>query len=250
MFSLREGNFGMRIDDESLLIQLYIDDIGLTNPIGPKKDRHKMTMVYFLLEDMPDKHRSQLQSINLLAICPSDSVKVREIFWFISLCSLSFDRKDPRKSKRFFQPIIDDLNALQEHGLSIGGRRVSLSFSTLCADKLAAYQVGGFQASFSSNHFCRRCYILFNDRALPLSPSKTVWRTSVEHDHHLQTIHTDPQPGDCMHDFVEGSCPLVVMALLKEASASRLITYGERGAASCAVFHELCVHFQLVCANA
>ena len=68
MFSVREGNFGWRLDDQSFLIQLYIDDIGLTNPIGPRKDRHKMTMVYFLAEDMPDKFRSQVQSINLLAI--------------------------------------------------------------------------------------------------------------------------------------------------------------------------------------
>lgn len=95
-----------------------------------------------------------------------------------------------------------------------------------------------------------------------------VWRTSIEHDHHVQSIHTDPQhrplfgivgasifdglqgfhpifslPGDCMHDFLEGSCPLVVMALLKEASASRLITYGERATAFCAMSRELCVHF-------
>ena len=80
MFSLREGNFGPRIDDESYLIQLYIDDIGLTNPIGPRKDLHKMTMVYFLLEDIPDKFRSQVQSINLLAIGPCKSLKVWKIF--------------------------------------------------------------------------------------------------------------------------------------------------------------------------
>lgn len=102
MFSLREGNFGMRIDDESLLIQLYIDDIGLTNPIGPRKDRHKMTMVYFLLEDMPDKHRSQVQSINLLAICPRDSLKVREMF-FVHLTVFSFFRSEgPTQVKAFF----------------------------------------------------------------------------------------------------------------------------------------------------
>lgn len=80
MFSLREGNFGTRVDDESLLVQLYVDDIGLTNPIGPRKDRHKMTMVYFLLEDMPDKYRSQVQNINLLAIGPYGSLKVRAVF--------------------------------------------------------------------------------------------------------------------------------------------------------------------------
>ena len=36
-------------DDANLLIQLYVDNIGLTNPIGQQKDRHEMTMVYFLL---------------------------------------------------------------------------------------------------------------------------------------------------------------------------------------------------------
>lgn len=76
MFSLRDGNYGVRIGDDSFLIQLYVDDIGLTNPIGPQRDCHKMTMVYFLLEDLPDKFRSQVQSINLLAIAPSKSLKV------------------------------------------------------------------------------------------------------------------------------------------------------------------------------
>ena len=89
-------------DDESLLIQLYIDDIGLTNPIGSRKDRHKMTMVYFLLEDMPDKHRSQVQSINLLVICPRGSLKVREIL-FIHLAVFTFFQSEgPTQVKAFF----------------------------------------------------------------------------------------------------------------------------------------------------
>ncbi|CAF4577000.1 unnamed protein product, partial [Rotaria magnacalcarata] len=28
-----------------------------------------------------------------------------------------------------------------------------------------------------------------------------------------------------MHDFFEGVCPLIIVAMLKEASSSRLITY-------------------------
>lgn len=76
MFSYRDGSFGSWIDDASLLVQLYVDDIGLTNPIGPRKDRHKMTMVYFLLEDVPDQFRSQVQSINLLAIGSTNALKV------------------------------------------------------------------------------------------------------------------------------------------------------------------------------
>jgi hypothetical protein len=78
MLSLRDGNFGARIDDESLLLQLYVDDIGLTSPLGSRRDAHKMTLIYFLLEDIPDQFRSQVQNINLVAVGPYKSVKVQE----------------------------------------------------------------------------------------------------------------------------------------------------------------------------
>jgi hypothetical protein len=77
MFSFRDGHFGNRIDDDSLLMQLYIDDIGLANPIGAKKDKHKMSMIYFSLEDIPDQHRSQLEHIYLVGICTSGTLKVK-----------------------------------------------------------------------------------------------------------------------------------------------------------------------------
>lgn len=77
MFSFRDGDFGTRIDDDSLLIQLYLDDIGVTNPIGAKRDSNKLTMVYFSLEDMPEEYRSKLDFIHLLAICNSKVLKVK-----------------------------------------------------------------------------------------------------------------------------------------------------------------------------
>ncbi|CAF2907634.1 unnamed protein product, partial [Rotaria sp. Silwood2] len=69
MFSYRDGAYGSRIDDGSLLLQLYIDDIGVTNPIGVKKDQHKLSMIYFSLEDVPDQYRSRLDFIHLLGVC-------------------------------------------------------------------------------------------------------------------------------------------------------------------------------------
>ncbi|CAF3283343.1 unnamed protein product [Rotaria socialis] len=75
MFPFRDGDYGSRIDDDSLLIQLYVDDIGLTNPIGVKKDRHNMFMVNFSLEDFPDQYRSQLEQIYLVAVCEGGILK-------------------------------------------------------------------------------------------------------------------------------------------------------------------------------
>ena len=79
MFSFRDGYFGARVDDDSLLHQLYLDDIGVTNPIGAKKDNHKMAMFYFSLEDIPEQYRSKLDFIQLLAVCESKALKVQPL---------------------------------------------------------------------------------------------------------------------------------------------------------------------------
>lgn len=76
MFSIRDAYHGGKLDHQSLLIQLYLDDIGLTNPIGAKRDQHKMTMVYFTLEDVPDQYRSRLDFVHLIGICDSKVLKV------------------------------------------------------------------------------------------------------------------------------------------------------------------------------
>ncbi|CAF3976229.1 unnamed protein product [Adineta steineri] len=75
MLSIRDGHYGNRFDEDSLLIQFYLNDIGLTNPLGAKRDKHKMTMVYFCLEDVPDKYRSKLNFIQLVAVCESKHLK-------------------------------------------------------------------------------------------------------------------------------------------------------------------------------
>ncbi|CAF1502731.1 unnamed protein product [Adineta ricciae] len=189
MFSFRDGEYGSRIDDDSLLVQLYIDDIGITNPIGAKKDMHKMSMIYFTLEDVPDQHRSQLEHIHLVGICT-------------------------------------------------------------IADNLAAHQIGGFQSSFSTGYVCRRCFMKHCDLHLPMTQIRPDTRTSAYHDdlvkritsnlnqtsimgvvgksplYDLDGFHpTMSLPADLMHDYLEGVCPRVIISLLKEASALKLIAY-------------------------
>lgn len=77
MFSIRDAFHGLKIDDDYLLIQLYVDDIGLTNPLGSKRDKHKVSMIYFTLEDIPDRYRSKIDFIQLVGICESRLLKVK-----------------------------------------------------------------------------------------------------------------------------------------------------------------------------
>lgn len=82
MFSIRNGYYGSKTDDDHLLIQLYIDDISLTNPLGAKRDQQKYSMIYFTIEDVPDYHRSKLDSIQLVGICNSKILKVKDFINF------------------------------------------------------------------------------------------------------------------------------------------------------------------------
>ncbi|CAF1657680.1 unnamed protein product [Rotaria magnacalcarata] len=156
------------------------------------------------------------------------------------------------KAKRFLQPIINNLNELQVNGLFINGNHLKFTFSTMVADNLAAHLIGGFQMSFNNGYFCRRCYIKSADRNLPISMTKADTRTCIDYDKFVEKVIRNPYesplmgineksalegligfhpimslPGDLMHDYIEGICPLVMMALLKQASSMRLVTYGE-----------------------
>lgn len=169
---------------------------------------------------------------------------------FIAMNIFYFE--DNMKAKRFLKPILENLNQLQMNGLIINGNHLKFSFSTMVSDNLAAHLIGGFQLSFSNGYFCRRCYIKYADRNLPILMSQADNRTSIDHDKFVEELIRNPHdspfmgitgkstldeligfhpvmslPGDLMHDFIEGVCPLVIMAILKQASSMRLVTYGE-----------------------
>lgn len=157
------------------------------------------------------------------------------------------------KAREFFDPIVQNINKLQRDGLSINGKILKFSFSTIVADNLAAHLLGGFQCSFNHGYFCRRCFITNADKAIPFNELKVEARTIAYHDELVGKIIANSSrsslmgvvgaspilglidfhpitslAGDIMHDFIEGVCPIVIMRLLKQASSLRILTYGER----------------------
>jgi hypothetical protein len=155
--------------------------------------------------------------------------------------------------RSFFRPIIENINRLQLDGLSINGKKLKFSFSTIVAANLAAHLLGGFQCSFSSGYFCRRCYITPTEKMLPIDSININTRTIAHHGDLVRRIYIDPSesplmgvtgsspiisligfhpinslPADIMHYFIEGVCPVAVLGLLKQASALRILNYGEK----------------------
>jgi hypothetical protein len=242
----------LRNKSDSLLVQLYIDEIGLTNPLGAKRDTQKLTMLYFQLEDLPDTVKSMLKSIGLLAMCHSNYLSIKS------------------NRKRFFDPIVADLNALQTNGIYIPtiSSRLNFAFTVVTGDHLALNDIGGFQKTFNSGQFCRHCHIDYDQRLISLNEISYTSRTTDEHDNLVQQVQnlnnnimlegvadTSPLsqligfhpvislPNDPMHDINEGKqkktyfsrkqaffhnlgvCGIVLLAMVKEASTKRIFSY-------------------------
>ncbi|CAF1288923.1 unnamed protein product [Rotaria sordida] len=231
-----KSNLSRQTSSNALLLKLYTDGIAITNPIGPKKDSHKFTCFYYLLDDLPDIVRSQVNSIGLHCICYTKHLK-----------------KDNDRLI-LMKILVEDLNKLQTEGITIPclSSRIYFVFSTLCGDNLASNEVGGFQQSFSSGSFCRHCFVTYEQRHIPLTDISFVPRTRLKHDMIVNKVianndgqiiqgvkseswfkdligfhATESLPPDLMHDIAEGMCPLIISALLKETIQQRLLTYAE-----------------------
>ena len=196
----------------SFLLQLYTDEVSVTNPIGPKKDEKKLLLFYYILDDLPPIIRSLLNSIGLIGIC------------------LSKFLTNPSHRRIYFEAMINDLNELQTKGLTLStcSGRLYFAFDLIAADNLAANGLGGFQKNFNNGYFCRMCYISYSYRSISLTDISFLLRSEISHDNYvtqmLQSKNsifgiTDQSdfsnliafhpvkslPFDIMHDFSEGN---------------------------------------------
>ena len=207
-------NLSRQANSNAFLLKLYTDGISITNPIGAKRDSHKFTCFYYLLDDMPEIIRSKVNSIGLFAMCYSKHLN------------------DQNNQRILMDVLVNDLNNLQNEGISIvcPSSRIYFVFSTVCGDNLAANEIGGFQKTFSSGNFCRHCYITYEQRLIPLTDISFAPRTRLRHDiilneiiannndHAIQGVRcsswfmnligfhpTESLPPDLMHNIAEGN---------------------------------------------
>lgn len=208
------SNISNQKNSNTLLLKLYTDGIAITNPIGPKKDFHKFTCFYYMMDDLPDVIRSQVNAISLY-------------------CMAYTKHLDDKISRNILMNIlVNDLNELINEGFTVPclSSRVYFVFSSLCGDNLASNEVGGFQKRFNSGNFCRHCLITYEQRHIPLTNISFVPRSRLRHDmiinhimrnnngQHFQGVNdyswfkdligfhpTESLPLDIMHDTAEGN---------------------------------------------
>ncbi|KAK0130960.1 hypothetical protein N1851_034359 [Merluccius polli] len=231
-FSFRDGHYYrdnglLGVQDASISIGLYIDDLELCNPLGSSKKIHKITAVYWVLLNLPSKFRSTLPLIQLA--CLGKTVDVRQF---------GYDA--------FLYPLIRDLGFLETVGVYIEALDTFVKGTVfcVCADNL------GFQEAFNVEKFCRFCCIS-RDQIGNYEPRNFPLRTVMQHDSFVEQLKLSDKPKPCvngvrsscvlsklsffhpvtgfppdlLHDLFEGVVPVELCLCLKELIRKGFITF-------------------------
>jgi hypothetical protein len=164
----------IRQEGQVLGIQVYYDEVELANALGTAAGRNKTGFFYWSLMNLPPEWRSNLRSIQLLAIVNSDLLK-------------------KYGAKKLLQPFLDDLQKL-ECGIDFevrGKCQKWHGFIINCVgDMPASNFIGGFKISASAHLPCRICFIS-QDNMCATRESQCRLRDKVIHEQQVTEI-SDP----------------------------------------------------------
>ncbi len=150
-------------DRTALQVLLYVDEFTVSNPLGYRVAKYKITAIYFLLGNLEPKFRSKVDLIQLAALARSMLVKK---YGLLSL----------------FEPVINDLRVLETEGIEVRIQGRTLFFRGTCsmcaADNLGAHIIGKFPENFSTSlRLCRHCMVTkhqLSQSSREIFPMRTV----------------------------------------------------------------------------
>jgi hypothetical protein len=219
-----------------LLLHLYTDEVEICNPLGSSKKKHKITVVYMTLGNVPRKYLSALRNIHLVLLCPSSVVRKYGLV-------------------QVLQPLVNDLQTIEKNGFLVSFAGLSYHFfgtmATLSADNLASHELGGFRMCLSSGRICRHCMVTYNNMKCFYSETDEnfpVLRTATIHKQHVASVTGDSNlvpvygvrgpscfdnlktfdvtthlPPDCMHDVLEGVITKTLGVVLKSLFSRKVL---------------------------
>ncbi|XP_071813669.1 uncharacterized protein [Apostichopus japonicus] len=210
----------------ALRLQLYYDDVEVTNPLGSKTGVHKLAMFYYSIQNLPRRFNCTASSIHLLAAC-----------YYQDVAKYGFEP--------ILAPFIEEMKHFESDDgvqLMIDGRMINIhgSLVSYSADSLAAHALLGFMSP-SANKLCRLCYASRDDIQNYFLEDDFELRTIDSHDLDAEEASRqgfrDPRTGvrsycplntlrnfhsatnfnlDIMHDMLEGVCPYEIKLLLHQ----------------------------------
>ncbi|XP_044585983.1 uncharacterized protein LOC123266021 [Cotesia glomerata] len=137
--SVFKNNPFFKDNPNAVQLILYQDSFEIVNPIGSAKSKYKILAVYFSKGNYPDKIRSHVNSMYLVALCKEKL----------------FDHT------KVFGKVIQDIKDIETDAIEISpGKVVKGSLVFVTGDNLGSRGLGRFAENFSkTQYFCRYCLV-------------------------------------------------------------------------------------------
>lgn len=216
-----------------LRLHLYTDEFEVCNPIGSRKNVHKVCAFYYSVGNVELKYRSQLKNIHLA-------------------CLLKYKCVRQYGYSMLIKDMIRDLKTLESDGIEVIVDQehftVNGSVVTVSGDNLSLHALGGFNPVFSSGRICRHCMVCYSNLRKVHSEEQCTLRNEQTHQYHVDSIVADARlkpvygvyaesplsslnyfspvsclPPDVMHDILEGVMTLSVELVLKTLVLERVL---------------------------
>ncbi|KAG8180582.1 hypothetical protein JTE90_018201 [Oedothorax gibbosus] len=152
---------------------------------------------------------------------------------------------EKKKSRSAFSPLVADLQALEESGVTVTSSsdieyKFEVRVATLSGDNLSSHAIGGFRQCFSSGRICRFCMITHDAISNVTSENEVTLCYIPNHSYHVTAVQMSAGnvsayvagksvistlkifhpvtclPPDPMHDLLEDVLPAFISALLQE----------------------------------
>lgn len=108
-----------------IMLQFYLDEFEICNPIGSKRGIHKLTAVYFAVLNASPQKCTKVSNIHLAIMAPSASVKKYGLSVVL-------------------KPLLDDVRILEQKGVCVNKTSLFGTVLFVTGDNLACHQTGGF----------------------------------------------------------------------------------------------------------
>jgi hypothetical protein len=154
-----------------LTITLYCDELCICNLIGQGKKKHKLTMFYFQVLNVPPNFRSKVSSVFPLAVAYTKSLR-NNMYTGV---------------RTLLQDFIDTFTKLSTTGITVlvKGEKMRLMghLAGFIGDSLAANAIGGFKEGFSASvkRCCRACNSTRDEMELFSLAQQCILRNKEEH---------------------------------------------------------------------
>ena len=212
------------IQEDVVIVPLYMfhDDLETGNALGSHAGSNKFGGTYFQIACLPPHIASRLKRIIFAMFVHTES-------------------KKKSTNKEVFQPVITEINELQNTGIIIktaGGllKRVKFKLILTVGDNMGLNGIHGFVESFKSTYFCRICKAsaemcskIVSEDECPLSTHLNYELDVMQNDskltgikepsafHGISDFHiTENSCLDVMHDVLEGVCVYVIRSVISD----------------------------------